>query len=594
MTTRILLPTMIVFVLMIRITGAADPPPKEDIRDLKLRDWEPKSSMVTKTTIVEKPMFPVVDVHNHLGGGKDRLTPTVVQRYLKEMSEAGVRTVINLDGGWGDRLKETVAALDEAHPGKFLTFALVNFEGIDNADWVKTEAARLEESFKAGAKGLKFHKTFGLRYRYKNGKLMPIDDPKLDAVWEMCAKYKRPVVIHIADPAAFFTPLDRFNERWHELNSNPGWLFFGEQFPKRQDLLDQLHRVIAKHPKTTFINTHFGNNAEDLGAVAENLDKYPNMYVDIDARISELGRQPYTCRKFFIKYQDRILFGTDTTPNREAYRIYYRFLETDDEYFDCSASHHRQGFWNIYGIFLPKEVLEKVYYKNAERVLFGLPASAEAAKRELHVKSTEDFEVTGDGASAAWKAAEWEPLQKRNAEGLPYETRVKVLYSKKGLYVLMDATDKVITATIKEDNQNLWLEDVLEVFLWPDERDALYFEYEISPLNRELPILVPNPNGKFLGWLPWHYEGGRKTRKATTAVGGELKSGATVTGWKAEVFIPYELLSPLRNVPPNAGTKWRANFYRMDYDEKKTTSWDWARVGPSFHEYQKFGTLVFE
>ena len=594
MTTRILLPTMIVFVLMIRITGAADPPPKEDIRDLKLRDWEPKSSMVTKTTIVEKPMFPVVDVHNHLGGGKDRLTPTVVQRYLKEMSEAGVRTVINLDGGWGDRLKETVAALDEAHPGKFLTFALVNFEGIDNADWVKTEAARLEESFKAGAKGLKFHKTFGLRYRYKNGKLMPIDDPKLDAVWEMCAKYKRPVVIHIADPAAFFTPLDRFNERWHELNSNPGWLFFGEQFPKRQDLLDQLHRVIAKHPKTTFINTHFGNNAEDLGAVAENLDKYPNMYVDIDARISELGRQPYTCRKFFIKYQDRILFGTDTTPNREAYRIYYRFLETDDEYFDCSASHHRQGFWNIYGIFLPKEVLEKVYYKNAERVLFGLPASAEAAKRELHVKSTEDFEVTGDGASAAWKAAEWEPLQKRNAEGLPYETRVKVLYSKKGLYVLMDATDKVITATIKEDNQNLWLEDVLEVFLWPDERDALYFEYEISPLNRELPILVPNPNGKFLGWLPWHYEGGRKTRKATTAVGGELKSGATVTGWKAEVFIPYELLSPLRNVPPKAGTKWRANFYRMDYDEKKTTSWDWARVGPSFHEYQKFGTLVFE
>jgi predicted TIM-barrel fold metal-dependent hydrolase len=357
--------------------GSAQPP--EDIRQLKLRDWEPRSMMVTKTTIVEKPLFPVVDVHNHLGGGKERLKPEVVQRYLKEMDEAGVRTVVNLDGGWGDRLKETLRALDEAHPGRFLTFALINFDGIDDEDWGTREAGRLEESFKAGAKGLKFHKTFGLGYRYKDGRLVPVDDPKLDPVWKMCARHNRPVVIHIADPAAFFTPLDRFNERWHELNDHPGWLFFGGSFPKRQDLLDQLHRVIARHPKTTFINTHFGNNAEDLGSVADKLDRYPNMYVDIDARISELGRQPYTSRRFFLKYQDRILFGTDTPPNREAYRIYYRFLETDDEYFDCSASHHRQGFWNIYGIFLPPEILAKVYRKNAERVLYGL-RSAEPGK----------------------------------------------------------------------------------------------------------------------------------------------------------------------------------------------------------------------
>lgn len=343
--------------------------PAADIRELKLRDWEPRSMMVTKTTIVEKPLYPVIDVHNHLGGGKQTLTAERVKRYLTEMNEAGVRTVVNLDGGWGDRLKETIEALEGTHPGRFLTFALINFDGIDADEWGEREAKRLEESFKAGAKGLKFHKTFGLRYRYKNGKLMPVDDPKLDPVWEMCAKHKKPVVIHIADPAAFFTPLDRYNERWHELNQHPDWLFYGEQFPKRQDLLDALHRVIAKHPKTTFINTHFGNNAEDLAAVADKLDKYPNMFVDIDARISELGRQPYTSRKFFLKYQDRIMFGTDTTPRRDAYRIYYRFLETDDEYFDCSASHHLQGFWNIYGIYLPKEVLEKVYRKNAERVL---------------------------------------------------------------------------------------------------------------------------------------------------------------------------------------------------------------------------------
>lgn len=591
MTTRITLAATVLLALATATARADDPP--GDIRDLKLRDWAPRSMMVTKATAVDRPKFPVIDVHNHLGGGKARLTPAVVDRYLAEMDAAGVRTVVNLDGGWGDRLKETLAALDEAHPGRFLTFALVNFERIDDADWGDREARRLGESFKAGAKGLKFHKTLGLNVRYKDGRLMPVDDPKLDAVWEVCAAHKKPVVIHTADPAAFFTPLDRYNERWHELNSNPGWLFFGDKFPKREDLLDQLHRVIAGHPKTTFINTHFGNNAEDLASVADKLDKYPNMVVDIDARISELGRQPYSARKFFLKYQDRILFGTDTTPDRVAYRIYYRFLETDDENFDCSASHHRQGFWNIYGVFLPDDVLEKLYRKNAERI-FGLPIEAPQSSRELRVRPTADFELTGDGSAEAWKSAAWEPLHKRDAAGLAYETRVKALYSPKGLYVLMDATDARISATPLEDFENLWTEDVFEVFLWTDERDPVYFEYEISPLGRELPILVPNLQGQFLGWRPWHYDGDRKTRKATSAVGGALKPGGEVSGWRAEVFIPYALLTPLRNVPPGPGTRWRANFYRMDYDGGKTTSWDWSRVGPGFHEYQKFGTLVFE
>lgn len=601
MPARLLLLSVAVLAIVavvVPVTALQPPkePPKDDIRDLKLRDWEPKSMMVTKTTIVEKPLYPVIDMHNHLGGGKDRLTPATVKRYLTEMDEAGVKTVVNLDGGWGDRLKETLAALDETYPDRFLTYALVNFDGIDDPAWGEREAKRLEESFRAGAKGLKFHKTFGLTYRYKDGKLMTVDDPKLDAVWEMCAKHDRPVVIHIADPAAFFTPLDRFNERWHELNQNPGWLFADQQrFPKRQELLDQLHRVIARHPKTTFINTHFGNNAEDLASVADKLDKYPNMYVDFDARISELGRQPYATRRFFLKYQDRIMFGTDTTPRRDAYRVYYRFLETDDEYFDCSASHHRQGFWNIYGIHLPPEVLDKVYRKNAERILYGLKPNPERpGPREMRVKPTEDFELTGDGSAKAWEQATWVPLHRRSADGLKYETRFKVLYSPKGLYVLMDSTDKKLTATFKEDFQNLWTEDVFEVFLWTDPRDSLYFEYEISPLGRELPILVPNNDGKFLGWLPWHYEGNRKIRKATSATGGAVKSGGEVTGWKAEIFIPYELLAPLRNVPPKPGTRWRANFYRMDYDDGKQTSWDWSRVGPSFHEYQKFGTLVFE
>jgi len=218
----------------------------------------------------------------------------------------------------------------------------------------------------------------------------------------------------------------------------------------------------------------------------------------------------------------------------------------------------------------------------------------QGAERLLRVARTEDFEVHGRGDSPAWEKARWEPLHCRSADDHPYQTRVKVLYSATGLYVLMDATDRMITAAMKEDFLDLWNEDVFEFFLWPDERHPVYFEYEISPLGFELPILIPNFDGKFLGWRPWHYEGPRKTRKATTVVGGPKKSGAEITGWKAEVFVPYELLKPLENVPPKPGMRWRANFYRVDYDGGRTTSWDWARVGPSFHEYRKFGTLVFE
>jgi len=217
-----------------------------------------------------------------------------------------------------------------------------------------------------------------------------------------------------------------------------------------------------------------------------------------------------------------------------------------------------------------------------------------ATLRTLKVVRTEDFTVNGKGDSPAWEKAAWESLHARGASENPCQTRVKMLYSQTGLYVFMEAQDRKITATMNEDFLDLWNEDVFEFFLWPDERHPVYFEYEISPLGFELPILIPNLDGKYLGWRPWHYEGSRRTVKATTAMGGPKESGATITGWRAEVFVPYDLLRPLRNVPPQSGTRWRANLYRVDYDDGKTTAWDWARVGPSFHEFQKFGMLVFE
>lgn len=212
---------------------------------------------------------------------------------------------------------------------------------------------------------------------------------------------------------------------------------------------------------------------------------------------------------------------------------------------------------------------------------------------ETTVSPTEDFALTGDGSAPAWERAEWVPLHRRGEGGLEYETRVKLLYSTTGLYVLMDGTDTRITATMTEDFLDLWHEDVFEVFLWTDEAYPIYFEYEISPLGHELPILVPNFGGAFLGWRPWHYEGERRTRRATTTLGGPRESGATITGWRAEVFIPWALLEPLQGVPPQPGSVWRANFYRVDYDGGASTSWEWAPVGDTFHEFQRFGILRF-
>ena len=226
-------------------------------------------------------------------------------------------------------------------------------------------------------------------------------------------------------------------------------------------------------------------------------------------------------------------------------------------------------------------------------VAIAAQAPAPSQRPQMTVKPVDDFEVTGAGDNAAWRSTEWRTLRRRQPDGQPYDTRVKMLYSNTGIYVLMEGTDRKLTATMNEDFMDLWNEDVFEVFFWPDERYSVYFEYEISPLNHELAILIPNFGGKFLGWRPWHYEGERRIRKATTTIDGPKTSGASISGWRAEVFFPYALLRPLQNVPPKPGTRWRGNFYRMDYDEGKRTQWDWAPVGESFHEYEKFGDLIF-
>jgi hypothetical protein len=209
------------------------------------------------------------------------------------------------------------------------------------------------------------------------------------------------------------------------------------------------------------------------------------------------------------------------------------------------------------------------------------------------IKKCQDFEINGNGSSDYWKSTEWINLVQQGQNSSVYQTKVKVLYSEKGIYFFFDCEDKKLISTMKADNLNLWEEDVVEVFLWTDEEFPVYFEYELSPLNYELPIIVPNHKGTFLGWLPWHYEGDRKTQHATSVAGGKKESGSAISGWKAEFFIPYKLLAPLNRIPPVSGTRWRANMYRIDYDSGEVY-FAWQKTNRSFHDYNKFGTFIFE
>ncbi len=243
-------------------------------------------------------------------------------------------------------------------------------------------------------------------------------------------------------------------------------------------------------------------------------------------------------------------------------------------------------------IHLCLQFLLITFFAGAVNTNYGSSAE-DSGSDVVTVLHCSDFKVTGDGSHKEWSKTRWINIPQRVEKPETYQTRIKVLYSETGIYFLFDCQDQVLNATMKEDNLNLWEEDVVEVFLWTEEDFPVYFEYEISPLNYELPIIVPNYNGNFYGWLPWHYEGDKRTRHETSTRGGKKKPNAKIDSWMAEFFIPYKLLSPLQNVPPESGTKWRANMYRIDYDQGQTT-FTWQKVDKTFHDYKKYGTFIFE
>jgi len=300
------------------------------------------------------------------------------------MDRKNVQTMCNLTGGTGPALAESIARFDKAAPGRFLTYTEPSWARINEAGYPQKQADAIVSAKNAGAHGLKVLKTLGLFLREKvaSGPLIKVDDSRFDPMWDACGRVGIPVNIHVGDPEAFFTPIDRFNERYDELGHHPDWSFYGRDFPKFADIMAARDRVLARHPGTQFVLLHVGHDAENLRFVSETLDRFPNASVEIGARIGELGRQPRASRKFFEKYQDRILFGTDAVPppdgnnypqqvfKDELYEIYFRFLETEDEYFDYApAPIPPQGRWRIYGLGLPESILKKVYHDNAARIL---------------------------------------------------------------------------------------------------------------------------------------------------------------------------------------------------------------------------------
>jgi len=343
-------------------------------RDVLLTDFAPRSMLVVARHGVPRARFPTIDAHNHLGrwltSDHAWVTPTVAE-IVAVMDRCNISAIVNLDGMWGDELEANLDRYDRAYPGRFFTFAHADWGLTTERDFGAGMARQLEDSVRRGARGLKVWKTLGLRYRDAEGCLIPIDDERLEDLWDAAAACAVPVLIHVADPVAFFAPLDRFNERWEELHAHPDWHFHGPEFPSFETVMEQFERLIARHPLTTFIGAHVGCYAENLGWVDRMLTTYPNFNVDISERLAELGRQPYTSKRFFERHAGRILFGLDRFPPvADEYAPYFRFLETADEYFPYALGDQgRQGRWHIYGIDMSDDVLRRVYHDNAARLI---------------------------------------------------------------------------------------------------------------------------------------------------------------------------------------------------------------------------------
>jgi len=342
--------------------------------DMKMdfEKYNPPSTLVVEEHRVKKSKFPFIDIHNHQGN----MGPSELKALVAEMDKLNMAVMVNLSGqGFPfnpDHLAKSEESIKQNYPNRFVLFTNVNFADIDNPEWTAKAVKQLETDVKLGAKGLKIYKTLGMFAKDSKGRRIHVDDPRIDAVWDKCSELGIPVLIHAADPKQFWQPIDSLNERWLELKLHPNRRHDTDTV-KWEKIIAEQHRLFRKHPKTKFIDAHLGWYGSDLKKLGTLLDQMPNVYTEIGAVIAELGRQPRAAKAFLTKYQDRVLFGKDSWVPDE-YETYFRVLETEDEYFPYHKRYH--AFWRMYGIGLSDDILKKIYYKNALRLLSGIDKGA--------------------------------------------------------------------------------------------------------------------------------------------------------------------------------------------------------------------------
>ena len=549
----------------------------------------------------------LIDMHQHLDHAPGHLA-----RAVKIMDEVGLGVVVNLGTGTTTRdaeggpseFERNRGLADAAHPGRILHYMILDYQGWDDPDWSTRAVRQVEEGHRLGAAGLKEFKRLGLYLRDGAGRLIQVDDSKLDPVWKRCGELRMPVSIHVADPKAFWLPYESKNERWKELKDHPTW-WFGDtnRFPSWRSLLESLNRVVARHPATTFVGVHFANNAEELDWVDASLSRLPNMMADLAARIPELGRHdPETVRRLFLKHQDRILFGTDfqvhtrlilgssgdepPPTDRDAVEFFekhWRWLETRD-----GAWTHMtpiQGEWTIDSIGLPSGVLRKIYFDNARKLLArSLPPPVVKAQ---HIGR--DFVPDGNLGKPVWEQPLPVHLESSTADAAvraELSTTVRVLWSDRYLYVSYECPYTQLTVfepprfdrkrhSLPEPASSLWDRDVVEVFINADPQDLRhYLEFQVAPTNERLDLSLRLPDRDFA------WNSGFETAVA-------IDESARV--WTCEMRIPLASLSPAR---PKAGTQWRLNFFRCDRAGQALLAWNPSLSG-SFHTPERFGILEF-
>jgi len=541
-----------------------------------------------------------IDLHQHIN-----YTPEHLRRTIRILDRAGIGVGVNLSGGTTtheegkpSQFEQNKQLADDLFPGRFVHYMNLDYKGWDDPGFSERAAKQVEEGHRLGAAGLKEFKRLGLYLRDKEGKLIKIDDPKLDPVWKRCGELGMPVSIHVADPKAFWLPYNDKNERWTELKDHRSW-WFGDPniYPAREELLAALNRVIERHPTTTFVCVHFANNAEDLDWVERSLDKYPNMMADLAARIPEIGRHdPEKVRRLFIKHQDRIFFATDfqvydrltlgsggsgPAPTDDDavsfFEKHWRWLETNDRQFEHMTP--IQGDWKIDAIGLPASVLRKIYFDNARRLLVRrLPLPSIKARR-----IAAEFDIDGKLGNAVWQTAQTGRLEYTLHEGtaLPgISTTVRILWSDKYLYLGYEGPFTSLTTfapvDLSQERAGLWDRDVVEAFIGTDSGKARhYYEFEVAPSGEQLDLEL---GGETKG-LEWN-----SGFQSSVATNDRTKT------WTAEMRIPLKALS---EAAPVSGTRWRLNLYRHDRAHKAFLAWSPTATSTA-HTPEKFGYLEFE